>query len=205
MDARVTAMVVTDDDGLLEETARLLTRGGFSTTAVRSGEEALALARRHRPAIIVLDAVLPDMTGIEICFEMRRQLGDQVPIICLSEEGAGSKDRVASLLIGADDVVMKPFDPGEFLARIRRIASRAPAVTSIADVPLTSREVEVLQLLAGGLTQDRIAKELFISPKTVGTHVQRILSKLGVHSRTEAVSLAYRYGLVELEHRLPGA
>ncbi len=56
-------------------------------------------------------------------------------------------------------------------------------------------------MLANGLSQDRIAKELFISPKTVGTHIQRTLSKLGVHSRTEAVALAYRQGLVKASER----
>jgi DNA-binding NarL/FixJ family response regulator len=56
----------------------------------------------------------------------------------------------------------------------------------------------VLQLLAEGLRQDTIAKELFISPKTVGTHTQRILSKLDVHSRTEAVALTYRQGLTKV-------
>ncbi len=62
---------------------------------------------------------------------------------------------------------------------------------------LTSREREVLSLLADGLTQDSIARQLVISPKTVATHIQRILSKLGVHSRAEAISYAYRAGLAQ--------
>jgi len=61
---------------------------------------------------------------------------------------------------------------------------------------LTDRERQVLQLLAEGLTQTAIAAELYISPKTVGTHIQRILTKLGVHSRAEAVASAFRLGLV---------
>jgi DNA-binding NarL/FixJ family response regulator len=62
---------------------------------------------------------------------------------------------------------------------------------------LTNRESEVLRLLAQGLTQRAIARQLDISPATVGTHIQRVLTKLDVHSRTQAVALAYREGLVE--------
>ena len=64
------------------------------------------------------------------------------------------------------------------------------------DIPLTARESEVLQLLADGQTQDEIAERLFISPKTVATHIQRTMTKLGVHTCTEAVALAYKSGLV---------
>lgn len=103
---------------------------------------------------------------------------------------------MAGLLIGADDYLAMPFDSGELLARARRLLARAPSPVPSIDVPLTGREQQVLQLLADGLSQDEIAKELFISPKTVGTHIQRILAKLGVHSRTEAVALAFRHGLV---------
>jgi DNA-binding NarL/FixJ family response regulator len=104
---------------------------------------------------------------------------------------------VAGLLIGADDYLARPFDPDELLARTRRLLSRSAAPVSAPDSPLTGREQQILQLLANGLSQDRIAKQLFISSKTVGTHIQRTLTKLGVHSRTEAVALAYQQGLVK--------
>jgi len=198
MGKRGTVLVVTDDDAVLDITTRILVRGGFSTAQARSGEEALSVTDRDRPGLIILDSVLPDMSGLESCFELREHIGDGVPIVCLSDEAAGPRIRVAALLIGADDVVSKPFDHDELLARVRKISRRANAGSS-ADVPLTGREVEVLQLLASGLTQDAIAKELFISSKTVGTHVQRIISKLGVHSRTEAVSFAFRHDLVARE------
>ena len=68
--------------------------------------------------------------------------------------------------------------------------------SSSADTELTPRELEVLQLLAEGLTQPQIAGQLVISPRTVGTHIQNLLGKLDVHSRAQAVALAHRLGLV---------
>lgn len=78
---------------------------------------------------------------------------------------------------------------------MRRLLARARP-TSVAS-GLTGRELEVLRLLADGLSQKRIAEELVISSKTVGTHIERILRKLGVHSQSRAVGIAYREGWVE--------
>jgi DNA-binding NarL/FixJ family response regulator len=100
---------------------------------------------------------------------------------------------------------VKPFDEGELLARVRSALrhSAVPPSNGSQGAPaaeaLTSREREVLKLLARGLTQAEIAQELFISPKTVAGHIQRILTKLGVHSRAQAVALAYEHGLADVE------
>jgi len=174
-------------------------RVGISTIEVATGEEALSVAKHERPGLVVLDLDLDlvDVSGYETCYELREQLGDQLPIMFLSGKRTDPSDRVAGLLIGADDYVTKPFDPDELLARARRLRSRAPSVVEPpADSPLTARELEILTLLGSGLSQPRIATELFISAKTVGSHIQRILAKLNVHSRTEAVALAFRLGLI---------
>jgi DNA-binding response OmpR family regulator len=190
-------LVVTADAHLGDALEKMLTRAGFDSSQIATGEAALASAKRRRPSLVLLDLELADMSGLEVCFELRRIAGEQLPIIVLSGERTGSEDRVAGLLIGADDYVTKPFDPDELLARTRRILSRtAPAPPSL-DAPLTGREAQVLKLLATGLTQEGIGKELFISSKTVGTHIQRVMTKLGVHSRAEAVAIAYRAGFME--------
>jgi DNA-binding NarL/FixJ family response regulator len=107
-----------------------------------------------------------------------------------------SFDRVAGLLIGADDYLVKPFAADELLARVRRLVRQAtPLVPSLAS-KLTAREQEVLRLLAKGAEQDDIGRQLFISRKTVGTHIEHILQKLGVRSRTQAVALACREDLL---------
>ena len=103
---------------------------------------------------------------------------------------------MAGILIGADDYMVKPFAPGELLARVRRLVrSRAPVAPGVA-LKLTARETEVLRLLAEGLEQREIAGQLFISRRTVGTHVENITRKLGVRSCAQAVALAYREDLV---------
>src|SRR5213078_1111954 len=100
--------------------------------------------------------------------------------------------RVAGLLLGADDYLVKPIQFDHLLARVRRlVAQPAPVVGPVAS-PLTPREQEVLGLLAEGLEQDEIANRLFITPKTVAKHIERILGKLGVRSRAQAVALALR-------------
>jgi DNA-binding NarL/FixJ family response regulator len=194
-------LIVTLDDDVRETATRLFRRAGYATDLVATGEEALDHALRDRPALVLIDLELSDMTGYEVLYELRQRTGEDLPIIFVSGERTESSDRVAGLLIGADDYLAKPFDPDELLVRARRVLARATAPTATQDALLTGREVEVLQLLADGAGQDAIAGELYISSKTVATHIQRILTKLGVHSRTEAVALAYRDGLVKEHHR----
>jgi len=179
-----------------QRTSRLFKRAGFGTATAGTGEEALTAAGVRRPSLVLLELELEDMTGYEACYELRGRLGEDLPVILLSSERTTSADRVAGLMIGADDYLTVPFDPDELLVRARRLLARVSGRSTPPDTPLTARETQVLQLLADGQSQDAIAGELFISAKTVGTHIQRILTKLGVHSRTEAVALAYREALV---------
>jgi DNA-binding NarL/FixJ family response regulator len=137
------------------------------------------------------------MSGYEVRHQLRQRFGEELSIIFMSGERTEPEDRVAGLLIGADDYITTPFDSSEFLARVRRGLVKSARQEGAVDSQLTPREHEVLRLLATGVGPEEMARKLFISPKTVGTHIQRILTKLGVHSRTEAVAIAYRTGLVD--------
>lgn len=199
-----TVLVVDDDEACRALLTDLLERIGCKVYEAANGDEALDLARAMRPALVILDVGLPRVTGYEVCRELRDSFGDSVAVMFLSGTRGEAIDRVAGLLIGADDYVVKPFDPDELINRARALLRRRAAGSrrsaqrgdALATAVLTSREREVLVLLARGNSQDQIAEELVISAKTVATHIQRILAKLGVHSRAQAVAVAYRDRLV---------
>jgi DNA-binding NarL/FixJ family response regulator len=183
----------------------LLRRIGYEPDEARTGPEALDLAKSLQPGLVLFEVNLPEISGYEVCRALRDAFDGDMAIIFLSGERTTSADRVAGLLVGADDYVVKPFDPDELLARVRSALRRHPASPRRGkDGPsvgrsLTTREREVLRLLASGLSQPEIASELFISPKTVGGHIQRVLTKLDVHSRAQAVALTHELGLDDVE------
>ncbi len=194
-------LIVDDDRSSRELFSCVLAGAGYSTIEVESGEAALVQAGEVRPSLVWLDVHLPGVSGYEVCRQLRERFGEQLPIIFASGSRTEPHDRVAGLMIGADDYVVKPFSADELIARVGRLLTRAEADWSgnggsDSRVRLTEREREVLGLLADGLSQNAIASELYISPKTVATHIQHILTKLDVHSRAEAVASAYRLGLV---------
>jgi two-component system, NarL family, nitrate/nitrite response regulator NarL len=194
-------LIVDDDERFRASVSHLLERAGYTTVEAVTGEAALAAVHTERPALVLLDVSLPDVSGYEVCHELRDELGEDLPIIFVSGEKVEPVDRAVGLLIGADDYVIKPFDSDEFLARVRRAIVRSRPERASPAIPreldLTKRELEVLEGLAEGLTGAELAAKLVISPKTVGSHVQRILAKLGVHSRAHAVALAYQSGMLE--------
>ena len=187
-------LIVDDDPSFRQLVAELLERAGYQTLEAGSGEEALDLARRGAPRFVVLDVNLPGTSGYAVCNELRQTLGGELPIIFLSGDRTEPLDRVAGLLIGADDYMTKPFDPDELVARVARLLERVdrgrPRGLKDNRFGLTPREREVLALLVDGLSQTDIAERFYLSPKTVGTHIQRILGKMDVRSRTQAVAIA---------------
>lgn len=198
--ARVAArhvLVVDDDDVFRTHVTEVLEAGGFRVVGLGEGEAALTSVRAERPAAVLLDVNMPRLSGYEVCRALREEHGTAFPIMFLSGERTESFDRVAGLTIGADDYLTKPFEADELLARLRCLLRRYGTADTGAPA-LTGREQEVLALLAAGLGQAEIARQLVISPKTVGTHIEHILTKPGAHSRAEAVALAYRLQLVPL-------
>ena len=172
--------------------AQVLERAGYATIEAGSAEEALESARRAMPDLVIVEICLPGVCGYQFCRQLREEFGDGLPIVFVSGDRTESYDRVAGLLVGADDYFVKPVAPDELLIRLERLVRRAAPIASTVEAKLTSRERQVLQLLAEGLSTDEIGERLFISPKTVRTHIDHLLHKLGVRSRAQAVAFAYR-------------
>jgi DNA-binding NarL/FixJ family response regulator len=183
------------------------------------GREAVAEARRLRPDVVLMDVRMPDVDGIDAT---RRLLGDgsDAKVVMLTTFDMDEYVYDA-LRAGASGFLLKDVPPEQLVAGIRAVASGdallAPSVTrrvieefvrrppdSMRAAPpelaeLTARELEVLKLMARGLANAEIAKELFVSETTVKTHVAHVLMKLKLRDRVQAVVFAYESGLV-----LPG-
>jgi DNA-binding NarL/FixJ family response regulator len=181
---------------------RLLSRLGLAADGYSTAQDLGMSMRAEAPAVAILEV---EDGGCALLRELRDRYGPELPVVLVSAERLTPADVVAGLLVGADDYAAESMDAEEFLARVRRLVERTrPPVTvnATADLRrlslLTTRERSVLALTTQGLTQKQVATELGISIKTVGAHMQNLLTKLGLHSRVEAVALAVRAGGVDL-------
>jgi DNA-binding NarL/FixJ family response regulator len=188
-------LIVDDDDLLRTLLSELLVEAGYDVRAAATGAEAVAALEHEQPAVAILDVCLPDLSGYEICRRLGERYHSHVPILFVSGERTEAVDRVAGLLIGGDDYLVKPFAPDELLARVAVLVRHSGQPRHPAPV-LTPREHEVFELLARGLHNAEIARLLVISPKTVGTHIEHIYGKLGVRSRVQAVAVGHRQELI---------
>jgi DNA-binding NarL/FixJ family response regulator len=196
MDDLARVLIADADQAQRETLAGLLTKAGFRVLQAEAGDQALALARSGTPEAVILEVPLATLSGYEVCHTLRGEFGE-LPIIFLSGARTESYDRVAGLLLGADDYLVKPYAEGELIARLTNLIRRS-RTRALGDTRrLTKRELEVLDLLGEGLRHEDVARRLFISPKTVATHVEHILRKLGVRSRAEAIAVAYREEILQ--------
>lgn len=189
-------LVVDDDDAVAAQLVALLTGDGAEVRRAVTGDDGLAAALADPPQLVLLEVNLPGMCGYELLRRLRETLGDELPVVFMSGERTEPFDRVAGMLLGADDYIVKPFSPDELLARVRRLLRSSTAAPAKQARVLTRREREVLDLLAAGLSHTEIATSLVLAPKTCAKHIERILEKLDVHSRAQAVAVAYRDDLV---------
>jgi two-component system response regulator MtrA len=139
MSARI---LVVDDDAALAEMVGIVLEGeGFSPSFCADGAEALAAFHENKPDLVLLDLMLPGFDGIEVCGQIRQESG--IPIIMLTAKGDAT-DVVAGLEAGADDYMVKPFNPGELVARIRtRLRSMAPSATTAQTLRIGDLSIDV--------------------------------------------------------------
>ncbi|GAA3450858.1 response regulator transcription factor [Dactylosporangium matsuzakiense] len=203
-----------------------LVRAGFGSLLRRSrdievvaeagtGDEAVRAARAHRPDVVLMDIRMPGLDGIaateRICGDPELR-GTRVIVLTTFET---DEYVFAALRAGASGFLTKEVEPDELRRAVRVVAAgdallspsvTARVVTEFARRPLagagrqldvlTARESEVVRLVASGLSNEEIARELYISPLTAKTHVTRAIAKAGVRDRVQLVILAYESGLV---------
>jgi DNA-binding NarL/FixJ family response regulator len=179
-----------------------------------NGEEAVEMARRLEPDVVLMDLLMPVMDGIEATREIRRQM-PEVEVVALTSVLEDSSV-TGAIRAGAIGYLLKTTDADELREAIRAAAAgqvrlapeaaarlmrevRAPASPDALTEPLTERETDVLKLIARGRANKQIARELFVATSTVKTHVNNLYRKLGVSSRTQAALYAARVGLVPTE------
>ncbi len=136
----MTSILIVEDDATVRETLALNLRAeGYEVDQAEDGEVGLRLARERKPALVVLDVMLPQLDGLTVCRILRRE--SDVPIILLTARGTET-DKIIGLETGADDYIVKPFSLGEFLARVRAALRRGRS-THAAQVELESGELRL--------------------------------------------------------------
>ncbi len=137
-------LVAEDDDHIRNGLAEVLEREGYTPVPARDGQEAIDLFRAEAPDFVCLDIMMPNVSGYDVCREIRRE-NAQVPVIFISAKSE-EVDKVLGLELGADDFIMKPFGVREVIARIRAVTRRAFAAQSPARAPASFRmgDLEVL-------------------------------------------------------------
>jgi DNA-binding NarL/FixJ family response regulator len=205
---RITVLLV-DDHNLVRLGFRRLLEDEPDIQVVAeasNGEDAVALARKLRPAVIVMDCALPGLSGLVATRTILQEFPDQT-ILMLSMHAEDTLVRQA-IDAGARGYVLKNAEDVELGSAIRRVAagevvlspgvSKSPSLKGDRDSKLTTRELEVLQLIADGHSNKAIADQLNLSVNTIAVHRANIMDALGIHKTAELIVYAIRNGLVNI-------
>ena len=215
--AETIRILVADDHPLLRRGLRTLiaTEPGMELAGeAEDGLEAVSKARSLGPDVILMDLAMPGKSGIEAIAEIKRE-DPEVRILVLTSFSEDAQI-FAAIKAGALGYVLKDISSEELLKAIRDVyqgqSSLHPSIARklVREIgqpsaqqptaePLTEREVQVLKLVAGGLTNREVAEALVLSERTVATHVRNILAKLHLANRTQAALYALRTGLSRLD------
>jgi two-component system phosphate regulon response regulator PhoB len=156
MEAMRDRVLIVEDEKDVREMLRLnLKVGGFDVLEAQNGAEGLAIAKAELPSVVILDLMMPEMSGMEVCRALRRNPAtSRIPILMLTAKSTEG-DKVAGLEVGADDYVTKPFSPRELLLRVRAVARRQPDQGASKPAPVK----------AGGIQLDRSSMTATIGSK----------------------------------------
>ncbi len=216
-------LIVDDELDCQTVLAMFLESEGYEIESASSGVEALTRFKENPPDLVISDIVMPQMDGFELCRRLRAsRLGQLIPFIFLSGQGE-LESRIEGYAIGADDYLVKPFEPDEILAKIKAQIDRShrihneiirllyseqepeeaptpPRIPTPPPLPLTPAEERVFWEVIQGYTNKQISDRLFISPRTVQAHLSSIFGKLQLENRAQLIHFAMDRG-----YRLPAA
>ncbi|HZI50409.1 MAG TPA: response regulator transcription factor [Terriglobia bacterium] len=201
-------LIVDDDPDIVRLVRYNLSHSGFEVQTAATGREALELVQKQPPDLVVLDVMLPDVDGLEVCRTLRQQSSSRrIPILMLTARGE-EIDRVVGFELGADDYVSKPFSPRELVLRVKSIlrrsgmdrtdtvhvgkiqvfADRRQVFVGSSLIPLTAKEFdllfELMKARGNVLTREVIMDRVWgyhgeATSRTLDTHVRRLREKLG--------------------------
>ena len=221
--SRPSTLVIVDDHPLFRAAIRQMLGGWPDLEVVgeaSDGGESVELCRRLHPELVLMDLSMPNMDGFEATREIKLELPSTIVLVLTASEEPDYL--LEALKAGASGYVLKVMSPAEIVGAIRRVLEgefslneevaiqllmrlieekqqKKGAVAKLSlTVPLSPREVEVLELLARGQSNQQIATDLYISMSTVKNHVHHIIEKLGVSDRGQAAILVIVHGLVSL-------
>ena len=210
-------IVIADDHGVVREGLRALIQtepGMLLVGEAENGDQAVHLVRALKPDVLLLDMIMPGMSGLEVIAAIKQEPGFATRILVLT---SFSDDDLVfpAIKSGADGYLLKNAPPRALLRAIHEVHTGLPSISPtiaaklmaelqrppslpLTEDPLSEREVEVLKLIAKGLSNEEIAGQLALTEGTVRVHVSRILSKLHLANRTQAALYALREGLARL-------
>jgi DNA-binding response OmpR family regulator len=182
-------LLVDDEPNIIELAQLYLEREGYRTVSAADGKSALEVVEQHRPDLVVLDVMLPELDGLEVCRRLRKK-EDPVPILMLTARDEDI-DKIMGLELGADDYLTKPFNPRELVARVKAVLRRSKADSP----PAENTPVQV-----GDLHIDPLRREVMINGNPIKVRTQEfdLLLTLARHpgivlSRNQLLDLAWGY------------
>lgn len=191
-------LLIDDDPNLILLVKDYLEFRGYEVITADNGKTALDILEDADPDMIICDIMMPEMDGYTFVENVRSNIKTRwIPFLFLSAKGQ-SQDRVKGLSKGADVYMVKPFEPEELVAQVEsslkqadrllqhsRGADVAPIIQVPDDVTLTPKELEVVQMVAQGMSNREVAVNLNVSQRTVESHVSNMLNKTNLNNRTE--------------------
>ena len=223
MSTKQRILIADDDANIAELVALYLTKEGYDTQKARDGREAIQLFKSYDPDLVILDIMMPEMDGYEVCREIRKT--SRTPIIMLTAKGE-TFDKVLGLELGADDYMVKPFDTKELVARVKAVLRRLDAKEdtgkkillenlainmsnySVAyqgeGIEMPPKELELLYYLASHpnqvFTREQLLNQIwgyeyYGDTRTVDVHIKRIREKLGSDDEHPSWSIKTVWGV----------